>query len=60
MNVMISLSGELARQLGHCEAKGVFTMVSMVGTVKEALKQDQDVAKNVKVSAWLEHNCTPN
>ena len=57
---MISLPGELARQLGHCEAKGVFTMVSMVDTVKEALKQDQDVAKNVKVSAWLEHNCTPD
>lgn len=40
--------GELARQLGHSETKGVFTKKAMVPTVRAALSMDQDVMKRVK------------
>ena len=40
---------ELATQLTHSEAKGVFTMVALVGNVTKALEHDPVAAEMVKV-----------
>ena len=48
---------ELARQLSHSGAKGVVTMVPLLGSVRSALDLDQDAAKQVKVSDTVKAEC---